>query len=164
MEKYHRLEVIKEVEPKVYPNGRKIKKVLCKCDCGNEKILFLDAIKRGTTKSCGCLRKESTTDFNRRTKKVHGHRQTKNTKTYTTWLSMKQRCLNPNHTFYSYYGGRNITICDRWKSSFKNFLEDMGERPEGKTLDRINSNGNYEPNNCKWSTSKEQISNRRTKF
>ena len=160
MEKYHRLEVIKEVEPKIYPNGRKLKRVLCKCECGNEKVINLHSIKKGLTKSCGCLRKETTIEYNKTTKTIHGHRGMKNTKTYTTWLSMKQRCLNPNHTFYHYYGGRGITICNRWINSFKNFLEDMGERPINKTLDRVNSNGNYEPENCKWSTPKEQVANR----
>lgn len=82
-------------------------------------------------------------------------------KLYKTWISMKQRCYNPNSYGYTYYGGRGIIVCDRWKTSFKNFLEDMGERPEGHSLDRINNNGNYEPSNCRWATSKEQSNNKR---
>jgi hypothetical protein len=74
---------------------------------------------------------------------------------------MKNRCTNKNHVSYSKYGGKGITVCDRWLYSFKDFLADMGERPEGLTLDRINSNGNYEPSNCRWATDAEQISNRR---
>lgn len=78
---------------------------------------------------------------------------------YNSWYSMKQRCLNTNKDNYSAYGGRGIKICDRWIESFDNFLEDMGNRPEGTTLDRIDSNGNYEPSNCKWSTYSEQTLN-----
>ena len=81
--------------------------------------------------------------------------------TYTSWQSMKQRCLAPKHEQYKNYGARGITICDRWLHSFENFLEDMGERPKGKTLGRLDSNGNYEKNNCKWQTSLEQGQHKR---
>jgi len=78
-----------------------------------------------------------------------------------SWCCMKQRCLNPNAIGYHRYGGRGITICGRWLENFDNFCQDMGERPEGMTLDRINNDGNYESSNCKWSTPKEQANNRR---
>lgn len=96
----------------------------------------------------------------------HGHRtgnDKKRSPTYYSWQGMISRCKRPSHMCYDNYGGRGITICDRWKE-FKNFLEDMGVRPKGKTLDRIEVNGNYEPSNCKWSTRKQQQNNRREDY
>lgn len=101
-------------------------------------------------------------------RKKHGHSITINGKTitsrtYNSWTAMKRRCLNLTNKDYENYGGRGITICNRWlgEDGFINFLSDMGERPKGTTLDRIDNNGNYEPSNCKWSTSKQQSNNRR---
>jgi hypothetical protein len=92
-------------------------------------------------------------------KKLHGHTRPA-TPTYRSWAGMIQRCTNPKASGYHKYGGRGIRVCDRWKI-FKNFLDDMGERPIGKTIDRIDNNGNYEPSNCKWSTPYEQTHNQR---
>lgn len=89
---------------------------------------------------------------------IHGY---EGTPTYNSWRSMKQRCLNKNSPDYKHYGGRGITVCERWMD-FKNFLDDMGKRPKGMSLDRIDNDGNYEPSNCKWSNMKEQSNNRRT--
>jgi hypothetical protein len=94
----------------------------------------------------------------------HGHgRDGKRTPTYLSWQNMRQRCHNPNTPRWDHYGGRGITVCARW-DSFENFLSDMGERPEGTSIDRINNDGNYEPGNCRWATSAEQMSNRSKKY
>ncbi len=94
----------------------------------------------------------------------HGHTsRTSRTPTYFSWQAMKMRCLNPRHKKFYLYGGRGISVCERWLESFDNFLSDMGERPDGKTLDRYpNKDGNYEPGNCRWATQTEQLSNRRS--
>ena len=123
---------------------------LFKCDCGNKKVINVNCVKRGEIKSCGCLQRERNT--------THG---LSNTKEHIAWTNMKQRCHNKNNKNYKNWGGRKIKVCDRWQNSFENFYKDMGKRPTGTSLDRIDGNGNYEPNNCRWATIKEQNNNTR---
>ena len=142
-----------EVQERVTPIGVFPVKWLVVCDCGGSNIVATQNMTNGTTKSCGCLRKEITSEKF----KTHGKH---GSPTWRSWSSMKSRCTNPNVTQYDLYGGRGIKICDRW-DKFENFLEDMGERPEDKSLDRIDVNGDYEPKNCRWATKKEQAQNKR---
>lgn len=126
---------------------------LCKCECGNEKVVISANLRNGTTKSCGCIRKELVG------KRFKTHGMTKS-RTYKIWSSMKTRCLNPKATNFEYYGGIGVTICEEWLS-FDNFLKDMGEAPKEKSIDRINVYEGYSPENCKWSTLEEQAKNKR---
>lgn len=130
---------------------------LCKCDCGKEKTVRAECLKSKNTQSCGCKQRESTL--------IHGK---SNTKLYTVWSAMIQRCYNKNSKVYKYYGGRGIVMCDEWKNSFQAFYDwamanGYDENlPQGKcTIDRINNEGSYEPNNCRWTTQKNQSNNTR---
>lgn len=133
----------------------------CICDCGNEFTTAGTRIKRGRAKSCGCLQKDRAGAAAKKSapkRRTHG-RNTADP-TYMSWSALKDRCNNPNNQRFEHYGGRGISVCDRWKESFENFLEDMGDRPPGTTIDRVDVNGNYEPSNCRWATSKQQSLNK----
>jgi hypothetical protein len=119
----------------------------CVCDCGNETVAYLSNLRAGKTKSCGCG------------VRIHGH-STQTTPTYSSWHSMKQRCLRPRAKDLPYYA--HVTVCERWLT-FANFLADMGERPPGTSIDRIDNARGYEPGNCRWATHSVQMQNRRKK-
>jgi len=132
---------------------------LCLCDCGNKTTPRITHIIINRTTSCGCIHDQRI--VNASTK--HGHAKRGHlTAGYWSWAGMKARCLNKNNKAYKWYGNIGVTICDRWRHSFKNFIEDMGQKPSLKhSIDRINCNGNYEPSNCKWATPQEQSTNKR---
>ena len=145
--------------PPALSSGRLKRMVRVKCECGTVFDTFYVGFKNSSVKSCGCL-----------LYKALGHsvyyngNSPEGKRTYTSYSSMKGRCLNPDKDKYPYYGGRGITICDRWlnlENGYKNFLEDMGYRPEGMTLDRIDVDGNYEPSNCRWANKSLQSINQR---
>lgn len=131
----------------------------CKCECGNEKIIRGTDLRRGATVSCGCF------GASQRGLSVLKHGEATPYKTvtqeYRTWLAIKRRTGNPKNPDFPNYGGRGIRISEEWAHSFPTFLADMGRAPVGHSIDRINSNGDYEKSNCRWATTKQQMNNKR---
>jgi hypothetical protein len=152
-ERFGRLTAIQLVERDLSKENNHL--WLFRCDCGNEKAARIKAVRAGHTTSCGCAFRDLMVERNT----THGlvHTQPRE---YRSWKDMRGRCFNPNNDDYPDYGGRGITACERW-SDFAAFFADMGRRPKGYSLDRINVNGNYEPGNCRWAPPGVQARNKR---
>jgi len=146
-QRFGRLVAIKRVSRKPYTLWA------CRCDCGNNTVVRLGHLRAGATQSCGCLVRETST--------THGQWGTPE---YNAWNTMKQRCLNPNNPRWHQYGGRGITVCEQWLP-FENFIADMGQKPSPEhSLDRIDNESGYRPDNCRWATRSEQCRNSRASY
>lgn len=156
-----KLIVVKRAPDRLYPNGRRIVRWECKCSCGSEKQIIVTArdLRRGHSKSCGCIRTENVI------KKCSTHRET-DSRLYHIWCGIKSRCLNKNNNKYKNYGGRGITVCDEWLNSYESFRDwaiQHGYSDE-LSIDRVDVNGNYAPNNCRWVNAFVQANNRTDNF
>lgn len=156
-QRFGRLVVLKEGPVSVAPSGARSVRWVCLCDCGTETLVHGHHLRKyGDNQSCGCLARELSAVRMKAQSTTHG--MYKST-TYKVWQDMRTRCKNPSHASYEHYGAKGIKVCLRWEK-FENFLTDMGERPEGMSLDREDNCGDYEPGNCKWATRAEQARNR----
>ena len=147
---FGKLKVIEEADPYVSPKGVKQRKWLCECECGTRKRVLQQALKSGSTVSCGC--------YNASKNKTHNK---SNSREYNIWRSMKKRCHLISDPHYKQYGNKGITVCNKWRNSFSAFIEDMGSAPANYTIDRIDNTKGYYKENCRWASRVTQNQNRK---
>ena len=155
--RFGRLTVLEEGEGVPSPGNGTLRRALCRCDCGTEKLFYVGNLKKGASLSCGCRTREVNRDLRLR----HGESARKRVAPeYRVWSHIIGRCENPNDTAYHNYGGRGISVCRRWRESYEAFLSDVGRRPSDRhSIDRIDNDGDYKPGNVRWATSAQQMRN-----